>query len=301
MTNFEGQQLGNYQLLRLLGEGGFSDVYLGKHVHLGTEMAVKVLRMLPRDTDVQAFRKEAKIVAGLKHPHIINVVDFGIEHDTPYIVMDYAPQGTLRQRHPRMTTLPLSTIVSYVLQIGEALQFAHDNKVVHRDVKPENMLIGSDGNILLSDFGIAVSIQQTHSLLSQDEAGTIPYMAPESFAKKSQPASDQYSLAIVVYEWLCGTTPFNAETAIHTAIQHIQTPPPPLRSKIPTIDPRVEQVVMKAMSKDPIKRYSNINAFVQALANCLNPDEKQKLEDYPLPLPQNRSCTFFPLFHDVIS
>jgi serine/threonine protein kinase len=271
MHNLEIQQLGKYQLLRRLGEGGYADVYLGKHVHLGTEAAVKVLRMRLRETDVQAFLSEAKTIAHLEHPHIIRILDFGIEHDFPYFVMDYAPQGTLRQRHPHGTRLPLSTIVSYAGQIGEALQFAHNKRIVHRDVKPENMLIGRDGNtLLLSDFGIAVSAHRTDSITPQNSAGTVLYMAPECFEKKAQPASDQYALAVVVYEWLCGTLPFRGDTAIQVAMQHLQAEPLTLRTYLPDFHPQLEQVVLKALSKDPRQRFESVQAFVQALAADLH-------------------------------
>lgn len=140
--NRVGQQLGNYRFIRLLGEGSFAQVYLGEHAHLGTKAAVKVLHTQLMHEDVDAFRTEARTIAHLIHPHIVRVLDFGVEDKTPFLVMDYAPYGTLRHLHPRGSFLPLATIVTYVKQVAEALQYAHDQKLIHRDIKPENMLAG---------------------------------------------------------------------------------------------------------------------------------------------------------------
>jgi serine/threonine protein kinase len=156
-------------------------------------------------------------VAQLKHMHIVLVLEFGIERATPFLVMDYAPKGTLRQAHPRGSALPLPLVVTYVKQIAAALQYAHDAKLIHRDVKPENILLGSYGEVLLSDFGIAVTAHHTSSLKTLDHAGTPPYMAPELIQGKPRPASDQYALGIVVYEWLCGERPFQGGSSALSA------------------------------------------------------------------------------------
>src|SRR6266568_5503808 len=143
MADRVGEQLGNYQLIRLLGRGGFAEVYLGEHLRLGTQAAIKVLytRLASKDA-VEEFEKEARTIAHLKHPHIVRVLDYDVEDDTPFLVMDYASGGTLRKRHPRRTILSLTTIISYIKQAADALQYAHDQRVIHRDVKPENMLVG---------------------------------------------------------------------------------------------------------------------------------------------------------------
>src|SRR5436309_900115 len=156
-----GQQLGNYRLARLLGQGGFADVYLGEHVFLGTQAAIKVLQMRLTNEDMEHFVSEARTIAGLKHPHIVRVLDFGVDNGTPFLVMDYAPLGTLRQCYARGTRLPVATIVAYVKQVAKALQYAHDKKLIHRDIKPENMLLESENEILLSDFGIATVAQSS--------------------------------------------------------------------------------------------------------------------------------------------
>src|SRR5439155_4240598 len=139
--------------------------------------AVKVLRMRLTSDNVEHFREEARTVARLVHPHIVRVLDFGVESNTPYLAMDYAPHGTLRLRHPKGTRVPLSTIVSYVKQVSEALQYAHERKLIHRDIKPENMLLGENQQVLLSDFGIALVAQSSRYQSTQEVIGTATYMA----------------------------------------------------------------------------------------------------------------------------
>src|ERR1700719_3506255 len=141
MSDRVDQRLGSYHLERLLGQGGFAEVYLAEHVHLKTQAAIKLLHTTLGDDEVQAFLQEAQIVARLKHPHIVQVFHFDIAERTPYLVMEYLPNGSLRQRHPRGSVLPVNVVISYVKQIADALQYAHDEKLIHRDVKPENMLL----------------------------------------------------------------------------------------------------------------------------------------------------------------
>ncbi len=147
------RQLGNYRLIRLLAGGGFAEVYLGEHIHLNTLAAIKVLHAELDSHDLEVFRKEARLVARLHHPNIVSIHDFDVKNGTPFLVMDYASNGTLRQRHPKGTLVSPATILPYVKQVGEALQYAHDERLIHRDIKPENMLIGERDRILLSDWG----------------------------------------------------------------------------------------------------------------------------------------------------
>ncbi|MBV9689775.1 MAG: serine/threonine protein kinase [Ktedonobacteraceae bacterium] len=262
----EGQQLGNYRLLRLLGRGGAAAVYLGQHIHLDTLAAIKVLRTHLVDEDVGHFRTEARTIARLVHPHIVRVLDFGIEAMTPFLVMEYAPNGTLRERHPNEIPLALSTVVNYVSQLAQALQYAHEQGVIHRDVKPENMLLGRAGELLLSDFGIALaaSSQQQSTQRAQEMAGTIAYMAPEQIHAQVTVSSDQYALGIVVYEWLSGTRPFEGSWA-EVALKHALEAPPRLREKLPTLSASVEEVVMRALAKEPQQRFASVLEFAKAL------------------------------------
>src|SRR5438874_3315855 len=284
----EGQQLGNYRLTELLGRGNFSDVYKGQHLHLNTQAAIKVLHGQLTDNDLPNFIHEARIIAHLRHQHIVQILDFGVEDSIPFLVMEYAPNGNLRQRHPQGTRLTLETILSYVRQIADALQFAHDQKLIHRDIKPENMLLGRNNEVLLSDFGIAImySTIRSHSG-QQDTAGTVPYMAPEQLKAHALPASDQYALGIMAYEWLCGERPFQG-TMSEIAIKHTLVPPPSLRESVTTISPTVEQVILKALAKNPQQRFEHIRDFAQALEEA-SIAESQEHHTYPL---QNATAYF---------
>ena len=264
MADRIGQQLGNYRLTRLLGQGGFAEVYLGEHIYLKTQAAVKVLYTQLAREDFEDFQAEARTVANLEHPNIVRVLEFGIEGAVPFLVMSYAPNGSLRQRHPRGTPLPLPLILQYVRQVADALQYAHDEKLIHRDIKPENMLLGRRNEVLLSDFGIAIISQTSRSKSVQEVIGTVAYMSPEMLQGKPKAASDQYALGIVVYEWLCGQRPFHGAFT-ELASQHMFVPPPLLREKNATISPDLEQVVMTALAKVPQQRFSSVRAFAHAL------------------------------------
>jgi len=265
MADRVGQQLGHYKILQLLGQGGFAEVYLGEHLYLKSQAAIKVLQTrLSGQEDMDSFLREAQTIARLSHPNIIRVLDFGIDGETPYLVMDYAINGTLRQHHPKNTCIGPTTVVPYVKQVADALQYAHDEHLIHRDVKPENMLLGRRNEVLLSDFGIALVSQSSHSQRTQDVIGTVAYMSPEQIQGKPRPASDQYSLAIVVYEWLSGDRPFHGSFT-ELCTQHMFASPPPLREKLAQIPPEVERVVMKALNKDPKQRYERIQHFAQEL------------------------------------
>ena len=269
MVNHVGEQLGNYRLVQMVGQGGFSDVYLGEHIHLRTMAAIKLLQMRLQGSNMEQFLNEARTIASIVHPHIVRVLDFGIEDGIPYLVMDYAANGTLRQRHPKGTAMAPQSIVPYVKQIALALQFAHDHKLIHRDIKPENMLLGSNNEVLLSDFGLVLIAQSTGSAMTQEMGGTIPYMAPEQLQGRPRAASDQYSLGVVVYEWLSGERPFSG-SFVEIASQHILVPPPPLYGRIPGISPTLEQVVFSALNKDPRQRFASVQAFASTLEQvCL--------------------------------
>ena len=281
MNNYVGKQLGNYRLIRILGQGGFADVYLGEHVYLKTLAAIKILQTRLAQDDLEVFLKEARTVSNLIHPHIVRVLEFGVEGTTPYLVMDYAPNGTLRQRHPKGSRLAPAAIIPYVKQVASALQYAHDKKLIHRDVKPENMLVGQNNDILLSDFGIALASQSSRYQSTQEVAGTLAYMAPEQFHGKPVAASDQYALGIVVYEWLTGERPFHGSFA-EIASQHVVAPPTLLREKIPEITPAIEEVVHRALAKDPHQRFLRVEAFANALEQASQP-VKPQLSFIPMP------------------
>src|SRR6266516_4744742 len=160
MVDRVGQQLGNYRLLRLLGQGGQASVYLGEHLYLKSHAALKVRRTVLTEEEQTVFLQEAQTLVRLSHPHIVRVLDFALQDGMPFLVMEYAPHGTLRQRHPKGTQLPLDQVLPYVHQMASALQYTHDQGLIHRDVKPENMLLNSQDQVLLSDFGLVLLAPQ---------------------------------------------------------------------------------------------------------------------------------------------
>jgi len=274
MTDRVGQRFGDYRLTRFIGKGGFGDVYLGQHVTDNTPAAIKLMETRLEADDLKLFIQETSTIFRMKHPRIVQMLDFGISSDgIPFLAMAYAPNGTLRQRHPKGSQLPLATIVSYVTPIADALQFVHDQKRVHCDVKPENILLGPRNELWLSDFGISI-VSRTSSLRSPSSiTGTALYMAPEQFRGRPEPASDQYALAIMAYEWLSGTPPFTQGDFIQLGYQHAHEPVPPLRDKAPSISSHVEQVIMTALAKEPLRRFGSVKAFAYALEQATTKTE----------------------------
>jgi serine/threonine protein kinase len=261
-----GQQLGRYRLDRHIGQGNLADVYLGKDTTSEKLVAIKVLHTALAAEDVDAFFIQAEFLTRLQHPHIVRVLEFGLEEQLPYVVMEYAPHGTLRDIHPAGTRLPLSTVVAYVRQIADALHYVHEQQIIHRDIKPHNVLLDENYDILLSDFSIAVIAQNAgyRKQKVQDFEGTILYAAPEQLRGKPRIGSDQYALGVVVYEWLAGRCPFYG-TVEEIAQQHMLVPPPSLQKSVQGISAAVEQVVLKALSKNIADRFASIKEFATAL------------------------------------
>jgi predicted ATPase/DNA-binding CsgD family transcriptional regulator len=274
MTERIGQQLGNYRVLRLLGRGGFADVYLGEHVYLSKPAALKVLRLRLGEQETEQFLREARTLARLEHPHIVRVLDFAVQDGLPFLVMDYALRGTLRTKHPAGARLPLDTVVSYVDQVASALQYAHDQRLLHHDVKPENMLLDAREQVLLADFGLALLAPATSPLstqaIDQPLVGTAPYLAPEQLRGRPLPASDQYALGVIVYEWLTGERPFR-EPAIEIALQHVSAEPASLCDLVPGLPPAVEEVVLRVLAKEPERRFPSVQDFATALQHAAHP------------------------------
>lgn len=266
MTQRNLGRLGNYELVRTIGQGGFATVYLGRHIHLKSYAAVKVLKVT---TEAELFKKEAQTIMDLAHPNIVRVLDFDVDQDddTAFIVMDYAPYGSLLAQYKFGTIVPVDAVLSYVNQAAAALQYAHDHRIIHRDVKPSNLLVGKQRAIWLSDFGIALAAVSTRNTRTQDAMGTVAYMAPEQIKGKPRPASDQYALAVSVYEWLAGRRPFRGTLGEITA-QHLSSVPPSLRTYNPDISPEVEAVVLQALAKEPLERFSRIEEFAAALEDA---------------------------------
>lgn len=263
------QRFGNYYLHHRLGHKESTEIYLATHILFQTPVAMKFIRHWT-DEDITRFISQATALTRLQHPHIVPLLDFGVHDGAAFLVMSYEPNGHLRQLHPRGSLLNLPTVVSYVQQIASGLQYVHEQGLVHRDIKPHNLLLGENGAVKLSDFGITVPSHSLDPSQEYDFEGTVLYAAPEQLQGKPQRASDQYSLGVVVYEWLCGDWPFRGSFEEITR-QHFFASPPPLREKGADISPEVEQVVLKALAKEPDQRFPSIQDFATALVQAGNP------------------------------
>lgn len=265
------QYLGNYRLVRLLGEGRSGQVWLGEHVLLTMRAAIKVLHARFSPEDITRFFREAKAISRLEHPQIVRIYDCDVTAEgRPFLVLEYAPGGTLRDRHPEGIPLPLSTIQSYLQQLAAALSYAHARNLMHRDVKPENILIGTHGQLLLADFGFALLAHHSSRLPLQELAGTIAYMAPEQVQGHPRRASDQYALGVMVYEWLTGRLPFTGSIA-EIVSQQLGVAPRPPRDVVISISKPVEAVVLRALEKDPKARFATVQDFAAAFLEACVP------------------------------
>ncbi len=273
---YPGQQCGNYELLKLLGQGGFANVYLGEHIYLHTRVSIKIVRSLDA-LDVSAFFSEACLAARLFHSHIIRVLDFDLEGEVPFLVIDYAPNGSVGYRYPAGSQPPIPVILEYVEQIADALHYIHSQNLIHRDIKPENLLLDRKDQVLLSDFGIAIA---AHKETSGEQAliGTVNYMAPEQIEGHCCLASDQYSLGVVVYEWLCGSRPFQGSMG-QIIDQHLSAKPPSLCQRVPGLPTAVEEVVFRALAKDPRQRFESVLAFAVGLQDAFKEKTVERTEN----------------------
>jgi predicted ATPase len=290
LQHYTGQQLGNYRILHLLGKGGSASVYLGEHLSLKSYAALKILHTHLTSQDTERFLAEARMLVSLAHPHIVQVLDFAVQDDLPFLVMSYAPGGTMRHRHPAGSRLPLDIVIDSVQQVASALQYAHDQRLIHRDIKPENMLIDAHQKLLLSDFGLSLFAPDTNSYTAymgaQQVAGTPFYLAPEQLQGRPRFASDQYALAVVVYEWLCGMHPFTG-TLREIAFQHLSTPPPSLRNLRSDISFALDVAVLRALAKEPEQRFPTVQAFASALQQAA-----LQTGPYPITAPSETISSF---------
>jgi serine/threonine protein kinase len=255
-------RIGSYRLTHPLGHGGSGQVFLGTHVQLGHHVAVKVVQRPSTDAALKQLWNEARILPRLRHPNIVRMLEFNHQGALSFLVMELALHGTMRHRYPLGTRLSLPAVSYYVQQVADALQYTHALGYIHRDVKPENLLLIQDEHVLLSDFGIATTPYYADRL--RDKFGTAPYTAPEQALGTPCAASDQYSLAVVVYEWLCGHTPFVGPTR-DVLLQHRMVTPPSLASQGRAVPQAVEQVMQIALAKDPADRFVSVRQFALAL------------------------------------
>ena len=266
-----GKTLGPYQIVERIGRGGMATVYKAYQPALDRKVAIKVLpaHLAEAPGFAQRFQREARAVARLEHPNILAVYDFGRQGDLSYLVMRYVEGGTLKDLLGKR--LPLERVAELVSEIADALDYAHERGVVHRDVKPSNVLLDPQGRALLTDFGVARIVEETQQITGTGVGvGTPAYMSPEQ--GKGKPVdgrSDVYSLGVMLYEMLTGQVPYQAETPIAVVLKHINDPLPIPRQVNPAIPEAVERVVLKALAKEPEDRHQTAGEMAKALRGAI--------------------------------
>ena len=268
-----GTMLSNrYRLESKLGSGGMSTVYLAVDETLGRKVAVKVLHQEISDQQdqLERFRRESRAVAQLSHPNLVGVIDAGEEGGRPYIVFEYVPGQTLKQRISAEGGLPLDEATAYAIEIGRGLQAAHQARLIHRDVKPQNVLIDAEGRAKITDFGIALSLE-SHGLTATGRVlGTTDYVSPEqAMGREIDARTDVYSLGILLYEMLTGEVPFKAETQVGVAMKHVNEIVPSVQRRRPDASAALAAAIEKSTAKEPKDRYADMNAFLRDLEGAL--------------------------------
>jgi serine/threonine protein kinase len=277
----EGQTLGKYRVLDALGRGGMAQVYRGYHPQLDRHVAIKVLRtdLIEQEEFLERFRREAHAVSGLRHANIVQVFDFDVQDDFYYMVMELLEGDTLRARlneyRLKKQRMPLNEIAHILTDVLAGLGYAHSGGIIHRDIKPANIMLTKKGQAILTDFGIAQILGSTRVTVSGAMMGTLNYMAPEQGLEgRCDARSDIYSLGIVLYEMLTGYPPFDADTPLAILMKHLNDPLP-LPSKLdPSLPPSFEQIVLKALAKNPEDRFQSAGEMLAAVQNM-----KQGLSD----------------------
>jgi serine/threonine protein kinase len=263
---------GRYRLESKLGSGGMSTVYLALDEVLDRPVAIKLLhREISEEADqLERFRREARAAARLSHPNLVGVIDAGEDDGRPYIVFEYVEGRTLKRRIHEEGRLPVDEAVAYAIEIGRGLTAAHARKLVHRDVKPQNVLIDPDGRARVTDFGIARSLEAKGLTATGRVVGTTDYVSPEqAMGDDVDERSDVYSVGVVLYEMLTGEVPFKAETQVGVAMKHVNVPMPDVQAKRPEVSAAVAAVVDRATTKDPRDRYGTVAEMVRDLEQTL--------------------------------
>ena len=264
-----------YRSIRLSGEGGMALVYLAYDEVLGREVAVKVLRPeLAEDSQtLLRFIREAYAARRLDHLNVVEIYDVGESGDLHYIVMEYIQGSTLKEVIASSGAMPARRAISIMKKLLSAIAQAHQRNIIHRDIKPQNILVSRDGELKISDFGIAISADSKDTLSSQNAVmGSAHYIAPESAAgKDADKRVDLYSLGIVFFELLCGSVPFTGTSSPEIALKHLQDPLPPIQPYNPTVTQAIENIVIKATAKSPDERFQSAEEFLYALDHCYDP------------------------------
>jgi len=286
-----GQSLGKYRVLEPLGRGGMARVYRAYHPQLDRYVAIKVLRsdLVEEEDFLARFKREARAVAALRHPNIVRVFDFDVQQGVYYMVMELLEGDSLRTRlndyRAREERMPMGDVARILLDVLEGLQYAHGEGMVHRDVKPGNILLSRSGQAVLTDFGIAQIIGGTRYTVSGALMGTLNYMSPEQGLEgECDSRSDIYSLGIVFYEILTGDPPFDADTPLAILMKHVNDPLPLPRKIEPSIPKPLERVVLKALAKRREQRYQGADEMAQALRKAVKRARIELPERISLPL-----------------
>ena len=287
-----------YKIIEKIGGGGMADVYLARDVILERYVAVKILRLDFSNNEefIRRFRREAQSATSLVHPNIVSIYDVGEEEDNIYyIVMEYVNGETLKQYIQNHSPIPVDKAVDLMLQLVSAIKHAHQNNIIHRDIKPQNILIDKRETVKVTDFGIATALTSTTITQTNSLLGSVHYISPEqargSVATKK---SDIYSLGIVFFEILTGRLPFSGESAVSIALKHLQDETPSPRKWNPLIPQSVENIIIRATAKDPYYRYNDIEELEDDLLTCLNPERLHE-EPYRFPAKDDEPTKVLPI------
>ena len=261
-----------YRIEAKLGSGGMSTVYLARDETLDRPVAIKILHreMSEQPDQLERFRQEARAVAKLSHPAVVSVIDAGEDHGHPYIVFEYVEGETLKQRISRIGALDVQDALAYAIEIARGLAVAHNRRLIHRDVKPQNVLINMAGRAKVTDFGIARQLEQSGVTATGRVLGTTDYVAPEqAMGQAVDQRSDVYSVGIVLYEMLTGEIPFTADSQVGVAMKHVNEELPDVQAKRPEISSAVALVVERSTAKNPAERYQTIEEMEDDLETAL--------------------------------
>jgi serine/threonine protein kinase len=282
----KGQKINDrYEIIKTIGEGGMANVYLANDTILDRKVAIKVLRgdLSNDEKFIRRFKREALSVSNLSHPNIVEVYDVGEEDGNYYIVMEYIEGKTLKQLLQKRGALTLNEVIDIMTQLTDGLAHAHEAYIIHRDIKPQNIMIEDNGLVKITDFGIAMALNSTQLTQTNSVMGSVHYLPPEQAnGKGSTVKSDIYSLGILMYELLTGSVPFKGDTAVEIALKHMKEKVPSIRKQNPTIPQSVENIVLKATAKNPKNRYDNVRDMYKDLQTALQRDnEKRLVYEYP--------------------
>ena len=276
----KGQKISDrYQIIKSIGEGGMANVYLAYDVILDRNVAVKVLRgdLATDEKFVRRFRREALAASSLSNPNIVEVYDVGEDNGEYYIVMEYIEGKHLKQMLRKRGKLTVSEVVDIALQITNGLSVAHDSYIIHRDIKPQNILMLDNGLVKITDFGIAVALNSTQLTQTNSVMGSVHYLPPEQASgEKATLQSDIYSIGVMMYELLTGKLPFKGDNAVEIALKHLKEPMPSVREEISTVPQALENIIIRATAKNPKNRYTDAREMHEDLKTCL--DESREHE-----------------------